>query len=87
FCYCLLNLKDTDVKKAWRNNYLHILGFTQKGQQYLQQEKKTISWPIISKVGQTEEEKMALGIQSDNIYQMVNAKIKEQNFGQFPIRV
>lgn len=86
-CYCLLNLKDKDVKQAWHNNYLHILGFTQKGQQYLQQEKKTSSWPIISTVGQTEEEKMTLGIQSDNIYQMVNAKIKEQNFGRFPIRV
>ncbi len=87
FCYCLLNLKDKDVKKAWDYNYLHILGFTQKGQEYLQQEKKTISWPIISKVGQTEEEMMTLGIQTDNIYQLANAKIKEQNFGQFPIRL
>lgn len=86
-CYVLLNLKDKDIKNAWQDNYLHILGFTQKGQQYLQQEKKTIHWPIVSKVGQTQEQLMSLAIQSDNIYQLANCQITEQNFGKFPIRI
>ncbi|GAA3009860.1 nucleotidyltransferase [Tetragenococcus solitarius] len=86
-CYILLNLKDEAVKNAWQHNYLHILGFSEKGQQYLQQEKKTISWPIISKVGKAQESIMALTIQSDNVYQLANAKITEQNFGKTPIRV
>lgn len=86
-CYVLLNLKDKDVKNAWQHNYLHILGFTQKGRQYLQQEKKTINWPIISKIGQAQEQLMTLAIQSDNIYQLANSLIAEQNFGKFPIQV
>lgn len=86
-CYVLLNLKDEDVKRAWHHNYLHILGFSKKGQRYLQQEKKNISVPVISKVGKAQEQIMSLTIQSDNVYQLANTKIIDQNFGKAPIRV
>jgi len=86
-CYVLLNLNDDTVKSAWQDNYLHILGFSDKGQQYLRQTKKKIRQPLISKVGQTQEQLMSLAIQSDDIYRLADDRITEQNYGKTPIRV
>ena len=85
-CYVLLNIQKKDIQFAWKNNYLHVLGFTDKGQRYLKERKTTIDLPILSKIGKKEEEQYPLAIRSDKVYQMGNPLILEQNFGKFPIR-
>lgn len=86
-CYALLNFKEEAVKSAWQHDYLPVLGFSNKGQQYLSQIKGTIHWPIISKVGQTQERLMNLALKSDDIYRLADFNIAEQNFGRTPIRI
>lgn len=84
--YVLLNIKHTDMKEAWENDYLHILGFTKKGQAYLKENKKDFSLPILSKIGKPEEEKYTLAVKADQVYQLATSKILEQNFGRYPIQ-
>ncbi|MCD5001002.1 nucleotidyltransferase [Enterococcus saccharolyticus] len=86
-CYVLLNLTKEEVETAWQTNYLHVLGFTENGQQYLKEQKKNFSLPLVSKIGKVEEEKYPLAIRSDQVYQMGKPQIVEQNFGKFPIRL
>lgn len=84
-CYLLLNITKEDWLKYNKNNYLHILGYTAKGKNYLQQEKKRTALPLISKFGKQEAEKYPLSLRADTIYQLADSKISEQNFGCYPI--
>lgn len=47
--YILLNLESDFVEKNQHPSYIKILGFSEKGQKYLNQNKKTILLPILSK--------------------------------------
>lgn len=84
-CYVLLNIKEEEIKRQWSNPYLHLLGFTNKGQLYLKEKKKSIKVPLISKIGKKEEQYTLL-VRGDRIYQM-GIKKEEQNFGRIPIRI
>ena len=48
--YILLNMTKEEVETVWQNSYLHVLGFTPKGQAYLKETKAQIQLPVISKV-------------------------------------
>ncbi|KAF1296812.1 hypothetical protein BAU15_09205 [Enterococcus sp. JM4C] len=85
-CYILLNIKAAEIEYHWQNPYLHVLGFTKKGQDYLKEKKKSLKIPLVSKIGKNQEEQYPLLIRSDKIYQMGINK-EEQNFGRFPLRV
>ncbi|MCT3073947.1 nucleotidyltransferase [Leuconostoc citreum] len=50
--YTLLNVKVDQMQAAMQDPYLRILGFTDKGQAYLNGAKKTTTLPLISKVDQ-----------------------------------
>ena len=86
-CYLLLNITTQEVQAAWEDNALHVLGFTTKGQQYLKEQKGTLSLPLVAKIGKPEEQRYALNVKADRIYQMGNRQINEQNFGKIPIRL
>ena len=62
---------------------IHVLGFTQAGQEHLKKMKKKIE--VISRIGQ--EPWDSLTQQADRIYQLGNVKLEEQNFGRIPIMV
>ena len=84
-CYILLNIKEEEIHLQWEAPYLHVLGFTDKGKQYLKEKKKSIEFPLISKIGK-KEERYTLLVRGDKIYQM-GMKKEEQNFGRIPIRI
>ncbi|MTD39264.1 nucleotidyltransferase [Erwinia sp. CPCC 100877] len=84
--YLLNNVTQAEIDTAWSNSYLQVLGFTEKGQQYLKEHKKTTALPIITKVSKETSKKMNLAIRSDRIYQLGDQKISEQNFGRSPLR-
>lgn len=84
-CYLLLNVKTTDIHQLWEQPSIHILGFTDAGRTYLNQQKKTIELPVFSKVGREEQQQLALTLKADSIYQLGNSQIQEQNFGRSPL--
>src|SRR5699024_5878274 len=71
--YCLLNVKEAEIKKSWQNPSLRVLGFTEKGQKYLQQVKKSLAWPLIARVGQKQAEQLFLTIRADEVYQLAHS--------------
>lgn len=54
----LLQLKQTEVERQFKQPYLRPLGFNARGQQVLHQIKKQTTWPVIVKVGQEEVKKI-----------------------------
>lgn len=50
--YTTLQLGEDEVAARAANPYIHILGFTRRGQEYLHQVKKTVPVPLFTKVSQ-----------------------------------
>lgn len=48
--YVVLNLTKAVMADAQQHRFLHVLGFTEAGRQYLHQIKKTVELPLITKV-------------------------------------
>ncbi|OJG73887.1 hypothetical protein RV12_GL000468 [Enterococcus quebecensis] len=85
--YILNNVKQEEVEKNWHHSHLQVLGFTDQGQRFLREKKKTIELPMITKVSKSVSTQLALDIRSNQIYQLGNETILEQSFGRFPIRL
>lgn len=83
--YVLLQVKEVEIQMEQENTMLHILGFTEKGQTYLNNMKKKFTLPVAAKIGQKEKEKHFLTYRADQVYQLVHPM--EQTIGRFPIRV
>lgn len=83
--YVLLQVKEAEIKAEQANSMLHILGFTEKGQAYLNKKKKLFTLPVAAKIGQKEKEKHFLTYRADQVYQLVHPR--EQTIGRFPIRI
>lgn len=81
--YTVLNVTDEEVKSS--KNFIHILGFNKLGREYLNQYKKEIEMPIITKVSKDVGNKngiMNLQIRVDSLITMFTNI--EQNFKQKP---
>lgn len=83
--YVLLQVKEAEIKAEQANSMLHILGFTEKGQAYLNKKKKLFTLPVAAKIGQKEKEKHFLTYRADQVYQLAHPR--EQTIGRFPIRI
>ncbi|MFC4771214.1 nucleotidyltransferase [Enterococcus hermanniensis] len=83
--YLLLQVSPLEIQTEQEQTMLHILGFTEKGQHYLNQKKKQFTLPVAAKIGQKEKEKHFLTYRADQIYQLIHPS--EQTIGRFPIRV
>lgn len=82
--YLLLNLTDQDYQQA--QPYHRILGFSPRGQAYLHQVKKQLTFPLITKVGQGEKGGLVnLDYRAGKLYQ--NFTSAEQDLKRAPIRV
>ncbi|KRM72862.1 nucleotidyltransferase [Lacticaseibacillus brantae] len=84
--YTLLNLTTTEVKWAQTHRFLHVLGFTSTGREYLHQVKKSISLPLVTRVSQAmvaPTRRLALVHRSDQILALSGP----QNFGHPPIMI
>ena len=83
----MLHVQETEIKKAWQNPSIRVLGFTENGQKYLNQVKKSLPWPLITRVGQKQADLLFLSIRADKVYQLAHPNIQEQNFSRAIIRI
>ncbi|GAA2900440.1 nucleotidyltransferase [Enterococcus pseudoavium] len=83
--YVLLQVKAVEIQAEQKNTLLHVLGFSENGQAYLNQKKKQFALPLAAKIGQKEKAQHLLTYRADQIYQLVHPQ--EQNIGRFPIQV
>lgn len=86
-CYVLLQLQEAEIKDQWQQNYLHLLGFTEKGNQYLKERKKSFTLPLYAKFGRDEAKLFPTSFRGDEIYRLADKGIPEQNFGRVPLMV
>ncbi|MGV3487834.1 MAG: nucleotidyltransferase [Tuberibacillus sp.] len=69
-----------------RPKYIRLLGMNQNGQHYLNQIKKQLSAPIISRVGREQEDLLALDIRASDCYRLIKPLSDPSEFEQAPIR-
>lgn len=87
FTYVLLNIKKTEVTLEFNKEpNIRILGFTENGRAYLNQEKNKISNPILSNVNQKTKLYLKHDIRAGNIYRLAHHSIKKQDFTRMPIK-
>ena len=87
--YILCNIKKEDIKTT-KPEYIRILGFNQKGQQYLNKIKKELTLPLITSYTNDKQNLLNIETQTNNIYYSIrNEKDKrqlmEQEIKQTPI--
>ena len=87
FCYVLLDINNQEMQAAWQENQLRVLGFTEIGQRYLSQQKKKLTFPLVTRVGKAQNRQQELTLRSDEIYRLADPRIPEQAVGRIPIRV
>lgn len=87
--YVLLQWSNTDVERLLGEEpAIRVLGFNQKGQEYLGDVKHSVGSRLVSNVGQKQAEKLALDIQAGSIYQLgARPLILEQDFKRKPIKI
>ncbi|MBO0475059.1 nucleotidyltransferase [Enterococcus ureasiticus] len=85
--YILNNVKQQEIENAWNQSHLQVLGFTEQGQRFLQEEKKNLALPLVTKMSKSLKSQLALDIRSNQLYQLGNHRVSEQSFGRFPIRI
>jgi predicted nucleotidyltransferase len=69
--YAVMEITNGQMELAWKQPYLHVLGFTERGQEYLHQIKKKVQYPLLTKIGQDERESLIdLDYRAGKLYQM-----------------
>jgi len=77
--YTLLNVKVDQMQAAMQDPYLRVLGFTDAGQHYLNEIKKTVTLPIISKVDQQlAKANLRLDFKAGKLWQMLASEQDQQ---------
>lgn len=86
FLYIVLQASAKEVQMTIEHPYHHLLGFTQRGQEYLHSVKKQLQYPLITKVDQTlHNDQLALDYRAGKLYQMFTSE--EQDIKQSPVRL
>ncbi|MFD1471088.1 nucleotidyltransferase family protein [Companilactobacillus mishanensis] len=80
--YTLLNVKDEEINEVYQHPYLRILAFNKVGQTYLNNVKKNLDFPLITKVGKAENDLMSLELKVDSLIEMTSGV--QQNYGVIP---
>ena len=84
--YLLLNVREKEIHDVWQNSYLRVLGFTENGRQFLNQEKNHATLPIVTKIDQKNEKQLSLDIRAGQIYQLAQQHHHiEQDYYRSPI--
>lgn len=84
--YAVLELTRQQISNANKHPYLHVLGFNEKGQEYLHQIKKTVPYPLLTKISQEDHEGLVnLDYRAGKLYQMFTND--EQDVKRAPIIV
>lgn len=86
--YVLLQSTREDVKKALHKEpAIRVLGFSQKGQAYLSQQKHQLNQPLIANVNQSTKEIIPFDILAGEIYQLGSRFIQKQDFTRMPVKI
>lgn len=85
--YTLLNVKNEAMLNSQKNVSTMLLGYTERGRNYLKKLRKDAEVPIISKVDKKNASQGTLGLQVkvDRFYEQIIGT--DQNFGRHPIEV
>lgn len=84
-CYILGQVTENEIQGTWQNTFIHVLGFTSKGQQFLKERKKTADLPILTRIGR-DTSNFSLDEKISHLYQLGSPKISEQVYGRFPLQ-
>ena len=69
--YAVMEITNSQIAQAGAHPYLHVLGFTERGQGYLHQVKKKVEYPLLTKIGQDEHDGLVnLDYRAGKLYQM-----------------
>lgn len=87
--YTLLQWPRREIKQALTETpAVRVLGFTQKGQEYLSQQKKKIKTKLITNVNQKNAEDLTFDIAAGEIYRLGKRSfISKQDFTRKPIKI
>lgn len=84
--YVLLNIKTNDVEETLAaQSPIRLLGFNQKGRQYLNQQKNKLTTPLISNVDREVKKRLKHDIRAGEIYRLGCSKIEKQDFSRKPL--
>ncbi|WP_456271640.1 nucleotidyltransferase [Bacillus sp. AK031] len=89
--HILTNTSKDEMSTSRKPEYLRLLGMTTNGRQYLNQYKKKLKLPLISKLGAAEFEGISLDIRAAEIYALgarnanQQQRLLQQEFKQPPI--
>lgn len=85
--YVLLNIQRQDISIFFDNEpAVRVLGFTEKGREYLRMLKKEKERMFYTNISQKNRNELSIEIQSDQIYQFgLGLKQSEQNYTRAPI--
>lgn len=84
--YILCGYKKELAKQFQDPSYIRILGFTDKGKNYLHLIKKNVSLPILSHYKDTNNAMLTFESQVSNIYQ-INKSVQKQEYQEKPIYI
>ncbi|MBO8440944.1 MAG: nucleotidyltransferase [Firmicutes bacterium] len=79
--YTLLNITNKEIKQ--QQSYLRLLGFSERGRQYLQKYKKNFTLPLISRFDLHSDISLDLDYRAGKIYELLTGK--EQDLRHKPI--
>lgn len=82
--YTLLNITTPEIENAYQHQYLRVLGFSKMGQQWLNQQRKQLTLPLITNINaKLAHDLLKLQIKVDDVITLLTNN--EQNFGRRPI--
>ncbi|WP_180371048.1 nucleotidyltransferase family protein, partial [Oenococcus oeni] len=85
--YILLNIKVDQMNLAMQNPYHRLLGFTEKGRQYLHEKKGRFNFPTISHVDQkTANKSLAIDYKAGLVYNQIMDYKSMQDIKRTPIQ-
>lgn len=85
YLYTLLEMTKDQVQDKIAHPYLHVLGFTERGQHYLHDIKKSVTLPLVTNVNQkVRDQVLQLDYRAGKLYQMFNGV--EQDLKRAPVR-
>lgn len=84
-CYLLNQVSHTEIKQAWREPYLRILGFNATGRAYLNEYKKKSALEIVTQPKKENRRLLALAQKTDAVYYLGTAQTAAADVPRYPI--
>lgn len=80
--YVLNQITPSAIESVWSDSYLRVLGFNQAGRKYLNQVKKELTLPLVTRVSQ--KAPLAVDLRCGEVYQLGDPRIEKQDRDRSP---